>query len=74
MGTAFSGMEFPRFAVEELGYKVNKILCCDDNPSCRKLIKFMFPDIGVHYEDITTRDNNTTPRVDLYAAVLCASH
>ncbi len=28
----------------------------------------MFPDIGVHYEDITTRDNNTTPRVDLYVA------
>ncbi|MFM7979365.1 MAG: DNA cytosine methyltransferase, partial [Candidatus Fonsibacter sp.] len=37
---------------------------------CRNLIKFMFPDISVHYEDITTRDNNTTPRVDLYVAGL----
>ena len=65
VGTDFSGVGAPEQALKELGIEHDVLFSCEKDKYARTtylanhLCKIM-------YEDITTRDNNKAPEVDLY--------
>ena len=69
MGTDFGGLDTPLLALKKMGYAVRHVFNCENNLSCIKMsTKITSPDCCVRYKDITTRNNDDVPKVDLYCA------
>jgi DNA (cytosine-5)-methyltransferase 1 len=60
-------METPAMALQRLGVSVDHAFACDVNNKARMTIMANFPP-RVFYDDLTTRENATAPKVDLYVA------
>jgi DNA (cytosine-5)-methyltransferase 1 len=67
VGTDCSGIEAPIQALKKLGIPFIHEFSCDNDKYVRKSIEANYSP-NHYYEDITTRDNTTTPYVDLYVA------
>jgi len=67
VGTDCSGMEAPVQALRNLGVDFRQEFSCDIDKYARKTIEVNFPH-KIMYEDLTKRDNNEAPKVDLYVA------
>ena len=68
LGTDFSGMEIVRVALENTGFKPKDRFACEKMAAARRLTQHTFPNIDTVFEDITNRDLDATPEVDLYVA------
>ena len=69
LGTDFGGLDTPLLALKKMGYAVRHVFNCEKNLSCIKMsTKITSPDCCVRYKDITTRNNDDVPKVDLYCA------
>ena len=69
LGTDFGGMDTPLLALKKMGYAVRHVFNCEKNLSCIKMsTNITSPDCCVRYKDITTRNNDDVPKVDLYCA------
>ena len=67
IGTDCSGLETPLMALLNLGVVFAHIFACDCDAYVKRTIKSNFPPEKI-YDDITTRNNKNTPKVDLYIA------
>jgi len=67
VGTDCSGMEAPLQALMNLGVNFSHKFSCDVDSHARATINANFPPEKM-YDDITTRDNESTPSVQLYVA------
>lgn len=67
IGTDCSGMEAPVQAMRNLGVKYEHSFSCDICKFARATIEANFPH-GQMYTDVTTRDNDAAPAVDVYVA------
>jgi len=67
VGTDCSGMEAPLQALMNLGVNFSHKFSCDVDSHARATINANFPPKEM-YDDITTRDNDLTPSVQLYVA------
>lgn len=68
LGTDFSGMDTPRVALENRGFRVRQRFRCEINPACQVLTKHVFPDVDIEQTDISTRECASMPPVDCYVA------
>ena len=68
LGTDFGGLETPHTALLNTNFAVRHLFSSENNPSARRMGDWLFKDIETRYVDMTTRDNKTAPRVDLYVA------
>jgi DNA (cytosine-5)-methyltransferase 1 len=60
-------METPAMALKKLGVAVDHQFSCDINAHAKKTIMANFPP-KIFYEDLTSRDNESAPSVDMYVA------
>jgi DNA (cytosine-5)-methyltransferase 1 len=60
-------METPAMALKNLGVSVDHEFACDINEHAKKTIMANFPPKRF-YEDLTSRDNESAPSVDMYVA------
>merc|ERR1719468_941385 len=67
LGTDCSGMERPAMALKNLGVHVDHQFACDVNAHAKSTIMANFPP-KVFFDDLTTRDNEKAPTVDMYVA------
>jgi len=67
VGTDCSGMETPVMALQNLGVPVDHAFSCDVNRNVKATIMANFPP-RVWYDDVSTRNNATAPKCDLYVA------
>jgi len=67
VGTDCSGMEAPIQAIRNLGVNFQHEFSCDINAHARSTIEANFPH-SVMYHDLTKRDNDKAPAVDIYVA------
>ena len=68
LGTDFGGLESPRLALLNLGFKVRHRFTSETDPHCVKLSECLYKDIEIRYGDIKERNNAKAPRVDVYVA------
>ena len=67
VGTDCSGMEAPLQALNNLGVTVEHVFSCDIDEHAKKTIQENYPPLK-WYKDLTKRDNERAPTVDLYVA------
>ena len=67
VGTDCSGMEAPLQALNNLGVTVEHVFSCDIDEHAKKTIQENYPPLK-WYKDLTKRDNERAPKVDLYVA------
>ena len=67
VGTDFSGIGSPEAALKRLGLPHHNIFACDIDKYAKKSY-LANNDTNVFYDDITTRDFNEVPQLDLYVA------
>lgn len=65
VGTDFSGLGAPEMALKELGIE-HKILFACEKDKYAKASYLANHEAEIFYEDVTTRDNEKAPEVDLY--------
>ena len=65
VGTDFSGMDMPIFALANMNVDFTQVLACDVDPACRRLIKHVHKAARV-YADIVTRPFFEWDATDLY--------
>jgi DNA (cytosine-5)-methyltransferase 1 len=65
VGTDCSGIEAPIVALKNLGIKIDHVFSSEIDVNCRKMIWKNFPP-KILYEDMTKRNVNTLPNVDIY--------
>jgi len=68
VGTDFSGIGSPESALKRLGIPHDLIFACDIDKYARKSYNAIHPNADIIYEDITTRDFDEVPQLDLYIA------
>ena len=68
VGTDFSGIGSPESALKRLGIPHDLIFACDIDKYARKSYNAIHPNADIIYEDITTRDFDEVPQLDLYVA------
>jgi len=68
VGTDFSGIGSPESALKRLGIPHDLIFACDIDKYARKSYNAIHPNADIIYEDITTRDFDEVPKLDLYVA------
>ena len=66
LGSDCAGMNMPRLALA--GFQVRERFRSEINPSCRKLLSYVWPDVDVDCPDMSMRDVAKMPTVDLYIA------
>ena len=72
LGTGCSGLDVVRVALHNCGFVVDQIFRCENNPSCRTVLRNIFPDCKLEYPDLVGRKD--PPTVTLYiAGVPCQS-
>lgn len=67
VATDFSGIDAPLYALDLLGIKYEYIFGSEINKYCRETIEMNHKPLTL-YEDITTRDHESLPLIDLYIA------
>eukprot|EP00928_Gymnodinium_smaydae_P062497 TRINITY_DN46350_c0_g1_i1.p1 TRINITY_DN46350_c0_g1~~TRINITY_DN46350_c0_g1_i1.p1 ORF type:complete len:381 (-),score=79.00 TRINITY_DN46350_c0_g1_i1:195-1337(-) len=67
VGTDCSGMEAPIQALRNLGIQHEHIFSCDIDKHAEATIQANYPP-KIWFPDLTKRDNETAPKVDLYVA------
>lgn len=65
IGTDFSGIGAPEQALKELGIPHEVLFACDKDPFARQTYEANHS-AQIFFDDITTRDQLTTPAVDIY--------
>ncbi len=68
VGTDFSGIGSPESALKRLDIPHDSIFACDIDKYARKSYNAIHPNADIIYDDITTRDFDEVPQLDLYAA------
>ena len=68
IGTDFSGIGAPETALKRLGIPYDLIFACEIDEHARKSYNELHPTADIIYNDITTRDFNEVPSLDLYVA------
>ena len=68
VGTDFSGIGSPESALKRLGIEHDSIFACDIDKYARESYNALHPNADIIYDDITTRDFDEVPKLDLYVA------
>ena len=68
VGTDFSGIGSPESALKRLGIPHDLIFGCDIDKYARLSYRALHPYADIIYDDITTRDFDEVPQLDLYVA------
>jgi|TARA_R100000479_G_scaffold133967_1_gene71314 DNA (cytosine-5)-methyltransferase 1 len=68
IGTDFSGIGAPETALKRLGIPYELIFGCEIDKYARASYNKLHPTANIIYNDITTRDFNEVPNLDLYVA------
>ena len=71
LGTDFAGLETPRMALENIGFKVQQLFTCDSDPNCRKMMAALYGDAERVFHDVQRKQSDQAPHVDLYVAGVC---
>ena len=66
VGTDCSGIDAPVWALRSLKVRCRHAFASDVNEHCRRIIRMNSPDVGVIYDDMTTRKVDDMERVHLY--------
>ena len=67
IGTDFSGIGAPEQALQKLGIKHKSMFACDVDKYAKQSFLLNY-ETGIFYDDITKRNHNDTPNIDLYVA------
>jgi len=67
VGTDCSGIEAPIMALQQLKIKHKHLFSSEIDENCRKVIRLNYCP-SIIYDDITTRDHNQLPSLDMYVA------
>ncbi len=66
VGSDFAGINCPVVAMKILRVPFQERFVCESDAACMSVLEDHFPDTGTFYGDITKRDNQQVPYVDLY--------
>lgn len=68
IGTDFSGIGSPEMALKMLGIEHEQVFACEIDKYARKSFEAIHGSPKTFYNDITERDHNEVPQLDLYCA------
>jgi len=68
IGTDFSGIGSPEMALKMLGIEHEQVFACEIDKYSRKSFEAIHGSPKTFYNDITERDHNEVPQLDLYCA------